>query len=119
MNLAVQRLEAQGHFGPFVAVFGHQLFQDATTPRGTAATLPMNQFLPFLGGGELYRSSALPDKEGLVIAVGGRPIELVLGTDMDVRFVQMTLEPRYVLRISERLALRIKEYDAVCKITLA
>ena len=48
------------------------------------------------------------------MALGGQPIELVLASDIDVRFLQATLEPRYVLRVFERLVLRIKELDAVC-----
>ena len=51
---------------------------------------------------------------GVVVALGGQPIELVLASDIDVRFLQATLEPRYVLRVFERLVLRIKELDAVC-----
>lgn len=114
---AVEKLERHGHFGPFAAVFGDELFRTATSPSGTAAVLPSDQFLPFLNGGPLHRSSTIPRGDGLIIALGGSPIELVLGTDMTVRFLQMTLEPRYVLRVFEKLVLRIKELDAVCRIT--
>jgi hypothetical protein len=40
-----------------------------------------------------------------------------MASDIDVRFLQATLEPRYVLRVFERLVLRIKELDAVCGVT--
>ena len=115
----VQKLERRGHFGPIAAVFGDDLFRQATEPTGTAAVLPTSSFLPFLHGGDLYRSSTIPGDTGLLVALGGAPIELVLATDMDVQFLQMTLEPRYVLRVFERFVLRIKELDAVCRITSA
>ena len=40
-----------------------------------------------------------------------------MASDIDVRFLQATLEPRYVLRVFERLVLRIKELHAVCGVT--
>jgi hypothetical protein len=113
---AVQKLESRGHFGPFAAVLGHQLFRDATRPTSGSLVLPSDRFVPFLNGGPLNRSSTLPDTQGLIIALGGAPVELVLGHDMDVQCLQVNLEPRYVLRVYERFVLRIKELDAVCKI---
>jgi uncharacterized linocin/CFP29 family protein len=114
---AVQKLEGRGHFGPFAVVFGDVLFQEATSPTGTAAVLPSQSILPFLQGGDLHRSSTIPPGDGLVIALGGAPIELVVSADMDVKFLQASLEPRYVLRVYERFVLRIKELDAVCRLT--
>jgi uncharacterized linocin/CFP29 family protein len=115
---AVQKLESRSHFGPFAAVFGNHVYRTATSPQGSSIVLPKDRILPFLEGGPLHRSSTIPDNTGLIIAIGGQPIELVLGSDIDVQFVQVTLEPRYVLRVYERLVLRIKELDAVCKIVL-
>jgi hypothetical protein len=114
---AVEKLENRGHFGPFAAVFGHELFSDATKPVPASLVLPTDRFVPFLDGGPLHRSSTLPDDEGVIIALGGAPVELVLGHDMDLKCLQVTLEPRYVLRVFERFVLRIKELDAVCRIT--
>lgn len=51
-----------------------------------------------------------------MVALSGSPIDLVVATDLDVQFVQLTLEPRYVLRVSERFVLRMKEPDAVCRL---
>jgi uncharacterized linocin/CFP29 family protein len=113
---AVQRLETKGQFGPFALVLGHDLFTLATDPSGSLV-LPSDRFVPFLQGGPLHRSSTIPPGEGVVVALAGDPVELVLGCDMDVQFLQVTVEPRYVLRVYERFVLRIKELDAVCKIT--
>ena len=79
--------------------------------------LPTDRLVEFLDGRRVQRSGTLPANEGLIIALGGEPIELVLARDVDISFLQVTLEPRHVLRIFERFVLRIKELDAVCRIT--
>jgi uncharacterized linocin/CFP29 family protein len=112
---AILKLEDRGHFGPFAVVLGDRLFASATSP-SRSLVLPSDRLAEFLDGRRILRSSILPAQEGVVVALGGQPIELVLATDVDVRFLQVTLEPRYVLRVFERLVLRIKELDAVCRI---
>ena len=113
---AIQRLETRGHFGPFAVVLGHDLFSLATMP-ADSLVLPSDRLGEFLDGRRVQRSGVLPTDRGVVVALGGQPIELVLASDIDVRFLQATLEPRYVLRVFERLVLRIKELDAVCVVT--
>jgi uncharacterized linocin/CFP29 family protein len=66
-----------------------------------------------LGGGTLLRSSTLPDGSGLVVALGGAPIDLVVGTDMSLQFLQVTREANFLFRVHEKLVLRIKEEDAI------
>jgi uncharacterized linocin/CFP29 family protein len=110
---AIQRLESRGHFGPFAVVLGHALFTAATAPT-RSLVLPTDRLAEFLDGRRVLRSGVLPRDRGIVVALGGQPIELVLASDIDVKFLQVTLEPRYVLRVFERLVLRIKELDSVC-----
>jgi len=59
------------------------------------------------------RTSTLPDDVGLVVASGGEPIDLVVGTDISVNFMQMTLDPWFVFRVYEKIVLRIKQPDAI------
>jgi uncharacterized linocin/CFP29 family protein len=113
---AIQRLEARGHFGPFGVVLGHELFRVATNP-SKSLVLPTDRLAEFLDGRRVLRSGVLPSDRGVVVALGAQPIELVVASDIDIRFLQATLEPRYVLRVFERLVLRIKELDAVCCVT--
>lgn len=113
---AIDALEGKGHYGPFAIVLGQELFEAAHTPNQGSLVLPSDRILPFLDSGPLLRSSTLPQNQGVVLALGGAPVEVVVASDLNVRFVQMTLEPRYVLRISERFVLRIKEPKAVCKL---
>lgn len=120
---AISQLEDNGHFGPFAVVLSQNLFSLAQkpvdilengkrSPEGPSF-VPEDRILPFLGGGSLLRSSALPRGRGLVVALGGAPIELVVATDMSLQFLQVTDDPYFIFRVFEKLALRIKEPDAV------
>jgi uncharacterized linocin/CFP29 family protein len=109
---AVDNLEANGQYGPFGCVLGHALYEAAHHP-SHYLVLPRDRFVPFLNGGPLLRSSTLPSGEGLIVATADAPIDLVVATDVHVSYIQRTTEPRYVLRVSERLALRIKQPGAI------
>jgi uncharacterized linocin/CFP29 family protein len=113
---AIGLLEAGGHFGPFAVVLDQPLFLDAQTP-SLALVLPQDRILPFLGGGPLLRSSTLNGPPGVaygvVVALGGEPVELVIATDVCVQFLQVTDEPNFVFRVCEKMALRIKESEAI------
>jgi uncharacterized linocin/CFP29 family protein len=117
---AIGRLEARGHFGPFAVVLDGRLFLIAQTPT-SALVLPQDRILPFLGGGPLLRSStlntaALVFPSGVVVALGGEPVELVIATDVCVQFLQVTAEPLFVFRVCEKMALRIKEPGAIMQL---
>jgi uncharacterized linocin/CFP29 family protein len=109
---AIGQLESNGHFGPFAVVLDQTLFLSVQTPTG-ALVLPQDRIIPFLGGGSLLRSSTLPDASGVVVALGSRAVELVVATDVCLQFLQVTVDPLFVFRVCEKLALRIKEADAI------
>ena len=116
---AIGLLEAQGQFGPFALVLDQALFLVAQTPTA-ALVLPQDRILPFLGGGPLLRSSTLNVargvRSGVVVALGGEPVELVIATDVCVQFLQVTAEPVFVFRVCEKMALRIKEPEAIVRL---
>jgi uncharacterized linocin/CFP29 family protein len=124
---SISQLERLGHFGPFTVVLSQDLFSLAQKPlnildNGPSSTngpsfVPQNRILPFLGGGSLLRSSALPDNKGLVVALGGAPIELVVATDISLEFLQVTEHPYFIFRVFEKIVLLIKELDAVIELT--
>jgi uncharacterized linocin/CFP29 family protein len=112
---AIQSLESRMRLGPFACVLGHDLFRRICTPTDSMV-LPRDRILPFLQG-PLVRSSTVPTNFGLVIALAGSPIEIVVATDINVRFLQTSVEPRLVFRVAERVALRIQDADALQLIT--
>jgi uncharacterized linocin/CFP29 family protein len=116
---AIGRLEQHGHFGPFAVALGQGLFLLAQTPDVGSLVMPQDRIIPFLGGGPLLRTSTLNDfggNSGVVVALGGAPVELVVATDMHVQFLQVTSDPVFVFRVSEKIALRIREPEAIVQL---
>lgn len=113
---AIGRLEQTGHLGPFACVLGDGLFNAANTPDPGSLVLPRDRILPFLDG-PLLRSSTLEDGKGVVVSLQGGPVEIVVPSDISVRYLQTTLEPRLVFRVAQRFVLRIKEPEAVVTLT--
>lgn len=109
----IGELERVGHFGPFAVVFDHDFFTAVQTPNGGSLVLPQDRIIPFLGGGPLLRSSTLPKRAGIVVALGAEPVELVVATDVSLSFLQVTPEPEFVFRVYEKIVLRIKEKGAI------
>jgi hypothetical protein len=112
---AINKIEAHGHYGPFACVLGSDLYQAANTPN-MSLVLPSDRITSFLDGGVLRRSSVLPNDQGVIIGLAGAPVDLVVASDVHVKFLQITLEPRYVLRVSERFVLRVKQPEAICSL---
>jgi uncharacterized linocin/CFP29 family protein len=117
---AIGLLERGGHFGPFAVVLSQGLFVVAQTPDPGSLVLPQDRIIPFLGGGPLLRSSTLDEfggyNSGVVVALGGAPIELVVATDMCLQFLQVTTDPNFIFRVCEKIALRIREPDAIVQL---
>jgi Encapsulating protein for peroxidase len=109
---AIAGLEGDGHFGPFAVVLDPLFFLAVQTPN-QFLVLPQDRIIPFLGGGSLLRSSTLPDNSGVVVALGGAPIELVVATDVSLQFLQVTTAPDFLFRVREKIALRIRESGAI------
>ncbi len=110
---AVGHLEENYHIGPFACVLGQTYFNAVQTPT-PSLVLPQDRILPFLGGGPLVRSSILPEETGLVIALSGAPIDLVVASDISVKFMQVTVpDPWYVFRVFEKIALRVNQPGAI------
>jgi uncharacterized linocin/CFP29 family protein len=109
---AINQLDAHGQLGPYACFLGHELFNRACDPTANLV-LPRDRILPFLDGGPLLRCSAILPNYGVVIALSGNPVEIVVASEISVRFLQTTLEPRFVFRVSERIAPRIKEDSAI------
>jgi len=117
---AIGLLEQSGHFGPFAAVLGQGLFLLAQTPDVGSLVMPQDRIIPFLGGGPLLRSSTLDAWNGftgVVVGLGGAPVELVVATDICLQFLQVTAEPVFIFRVCEKIALRIREPEAIVQLS--
>ena len=108
---AIGRLETAGYSTPFACVLGQRLYSNLHTP-SDSLVLPRDRVMPFLEG-PLLRSSTIPDEFGIVVALGGVTTEIVVSAELRVKFLQTTTEPRYVFRVSERLALRVSDWGSI------
>jgi uncharacterized linocin/CFP29 family protein len=118
---AMTRLEQEGHLGPFAVVLGGDLFGRAHTPN-LSLVLPSDRIKPLIDG-PLLRSTTLnllnvagnEDPSGLVVSLGDDLVDLVVGSEICVRYLQVTPDasPRHVYRVSQRFTLRIKQPAAV------
>jgi uncharacterized linocin/CFP29 family protein len=113
VSRAIGILENSGHFGPFALVLDQALFTIAQTPDPNSLVLPQDRIIPFLGGGSMLRSTTLPPVRGVVVALGGAPVEIVVAKDMCLEFLQLTHEPVFIFRVCEKMVLRIKESAAI------
>ena len=96
-------------------VLGQTLFEALQTPDEHSLVLPQDRVIPFLGsGGTLLRSTTLPCDHGMLVALGGDPVDLVIAKDISVDFLQVTPDPAYVFRLHEKLVLRIMSPGAIC-----
>jgi uncharacterized linocin/CFP29 family protein len=112
---AIGLLEGNGQFGPFAVVLGQDLFTAVQKP-SDSLVLPQDRIIPFLEGGPLLRSTLIDGHEGVVVALGGSPVELVVATDMSLNFLQVTTDPMFVFRVFEKVVLRIKEPNAILRL---
>jgi uncharacterized linocin/CFP29 family protein len=109
---AIDQLEGNGHNGPYALVLASDLYAEAHTPAPSLA-LPRHAIVPMLGDGPLLRSSSIAQGEALLVSYSSGFVEQVLASDIDVKFLQVSLEPRFVFRVSERLSLRVKDGRAM------
>ena len=112
---AINKIEAQGHHGPFACVMGDKLFTAITSPVPDSMVLPRDSILPFLDA-PLLRSSAMPEKKAGLVSLHGAPVEIVQPSDISVRYLQATPEAEHVFRVQQRFVLRVKEARAVATI---
>jgi hypothetical protein len=112
INHGISLLEQAGYTGPFACVLGNRLFETAHEPTGSFV-MPRDRILPVLMDGPLLRSSLLANEHGILVAYGSGQVEQVLASDICVKLLHVSGEPRYVFRICERVTLRVRDWNAV------
>jgi uncharacterized linocin/CFP29 family protein len=109
---AINALESNGQMGPYACVLSNSLYRAVHTPTATLV-LPRHSILPLLEDGPLLRASTILNGWGAIVSCGSGLVEQVLASDINVKFLQVSAEPRFVFRVSERVALRVKDWTAV------
>jgi uncharacterized linocin/CFP29 family protein len=114
---AVAHLEKQGYPAPFACVLGPDVFTAAHTAYEDSLVMPVDRITPIVGA-PLLRSGNLPPTVGLVISLAGDPIDLAVATAPKAQFLQVGTDAKYIFRVYERFALRIKDANSIIKLEL-
>ncbi|MBV8553323.1 MAG: encapsulin [Acidobacteriaceae bacterium] len=104
----ITELEDQGYVGPYALALGNDLFVAAETPDRGSLVLPSDRIRPLIEG-PMVRTGTLPAKSGILLSLAGKPAEIVVASEIAATFLQVSAEPRWIYRISERFVLRVKE----------
>lgn len=116
---SMDELERAGQSRPFACALSPYLYE-AVYLLNDSFIAAKDRILPILNG-PIVRSSAITDKDvlgratpfGVVIALGGGPVAIRVASELGVRFLQTTDEPRFLFRVSERLGLRVSDPKAI------
>lgn len=112
---AVSHLTSAGFVPPYTVVVGVTLYAAWHRLYGNSGVLEVDEIRQLVGGG-VYQSPLVPDDSVLVVAMGAENLDVALGLDLNVAFVEST-GMNYIFRVLETLSLRIKRPGAVCQIS--
>jgi hypothetical protein len=115
---ALITLEDSGYIGSYVLVLGQKLFTEANTPSKGSMVLPMDRIEGLLGGGSAHRSSVLDDDKGVLLSLGGEPLDRAVAVSPKFEFLRIEGSDKRACRVFERFSLRLKEKDSVVKLIL-
>ena len=113
---ALVQLESQGYIGSYVLVLGQRLFTDANTPSKGSLVLPTDRLEALLEGKSIYRSSVLDKDQGLLMSLGGEPMDRAVAVAPKFEFMRIGANETRECRVFERFVLRLKEADSVIKL---
>lgn len=113
--MAVTHLTNAGFFPPFTVVVGtlgyaawHRLF-------GNSGVLEIDQIRKLVQGG-VFVTPLLPDSTMLVVAAGAENMDIAVGIDATVAFLESSSMNHY-FRVLETLTVRIKRPQAICHVS--
>jgi uncharacterized linocin/CFP29 family protein len=112
---AINSLEAAAYYKPYACVLSDDLFTAVHTPLSSSMVQPADSLPPVLNG-PVLRSSTLAAGMALVVSQQGNPVEIVVASDIHVRYLQGTPDGEHMFRVSQRFALRVKDNMAVALI---
>jgi len=113
------------HYGRQALVLPATKFADAHAPLRTTLIMPADR-IKGLVENRFYGTSSLPDNfeakvklpepVGVLVAIDGNTMDLVVGMDAITEFMQIDGEGLYRFRVFERFALRLKDRRAVVEL---
>ena len=117
ISRGITTLEDHGYVGPYALALGNKLFVTSETPSPGSLVLPSDRIRPLIEG-PLVRTGTLPALTGVLLSLAGKPVEIVVAQEIHATFLQVSAEPRWIYRVSERFVLRVKEPKSIVAIVL-
>lgn len=114
---AVDDLSAAGFYPPYTVVTGPSLYAAWHRLYGNSGVLEIEQIRRLADQG-VYVTPLMPAHSVLVLAAGAQNMDLAVGADAQVAYVEST-SMNHRLRVMETLTLRIKRPGAICHIAPA
>ncbi len=113
---AYSLLQKIGHYGPYALVLHSDIYADTYAPLANTLIMPADRIKPLVSG-NYFGTGTLPESTGLLVSLGGSPIDIVLGIDPTTAFQQLDNDGVLHFRVFERYALRIKDPTAIVRLT--
>jgi len=115
VSLGYSLLQGRGHYGPYTLILPTEPYADTHAPLKDTLIMPADRINPLVEG-RFYGTGTLPGTQpddeksfGVLLSLGGNTLDLVIGRDATVAFVQEDNEGMYRFRVFERFALRDKD----------
>ena len=119
MSEAVSRLEANGHFGPFVAVLGQGLFLVAQTPtqaRSCCRRTVLSRSWAVVRCFDRRHSTRSWGLVALWQRSGARRLNSLSRPTYAPSSCNSAAEPVFIFRVCEKMTVRIKEPEAIMQL---
>ncbi|MCY0863893.1 MAG: family 1 encapsulin nanocompartment shell protein [Sulfobacillus sp.] len=108
---AIQHATGAGYPGPYAVLVGVSTYAQWHRLWGRTEVLEVTQ-IEHLAGAGVYRSPLMPEDVILLIATGSENLDLAVGLDWNVAFMEAT-RMNYIFRVLETVSLRIKRPGAI------
>jgi uncharacterized linocin/CFP29 family protein len=115
---AYGELQSKGQSGPYGLVLQSQQYADTFEPLPNTLVMPADRLRPLLERG-FYGTAALAERSGLLLSLGGDAIDLVIGVEPAVAFLQVDSDALSRFRVFERFALRLKDERSLVRLEFA
>jgi uncharacterized linocin/CFP29 family protein len=112
---AYAELQAIGQAGPYALVVRGGLFAETFDPLRESLVMPADRIRPLMTQG-FFGTATLPERTGLVLSTGGATMDLVVGVEPVVAFLQVDGSGLYHFRLFERFAPRLKDPTALVRL---
>ncbi|HKO91073.1 MAG TPA: encapsulin [Polyangiaceae bacterium] len=113
LTTAITLLKSAAYSPPYALVLANDLYEAINTPAAASLTSVRPTIQRLLEDGPLLHSDLITGGWGVLVSYDRMEVEQVVASDIGVRFLYVSEEPRFVFRVSVRTALRVRDWEAI------